>query len=257
MQSGNSSQQAAPRLWRRTPAKVTYWPRDATQSRSAPTRGTMKAVLAGCAERAEDLKRSLISFDGAPLLVQDMAPVLSQYQHLSQQVSLLGKRRADGQALLERHYVVPASVAEHPEAIPHLLGSRLELELIDEKAASLRTAEDADAKRVASGEPAASAQTLEQHNATVNAALDYLSSTAKRLDLPGAFDRRHEQSQQQTAHLAGAGSSSGGRAAAGPAAAGEPPAGGIGDAARTAAAARLLSALRTGQGLEPPVGPGT
>ena len=191
---------------------------------------------------AEEIGRSLRSFDGAPLVAEDFAPVLSHFQQLSQQVTQLGKRRADGKAILERHYVVPSS-AEHAAAIPHLLSSRLEMELIAETSKKLRKAEATNVERAGGGKATWTEAALQQHNKTLKEAHDHLIRAAQRSGLPGLGGGDKQQQSSTSSNASGSSSRADPAAASGAA--------GLSDAERAVAASKLLDALRTGRGLEP------
>ena len=102
--------------------------------------------LSGTEERARDIQRTLATFDGAPLLRDDFAPILTSFQQLSQQLGLLQERRSDpaAEAALERHFAVPSNIAELDVAlIPHILSTRLDKEQEDEDLVARRSAKAA------------------------------------------------------------------------------------------------------------------
>ena len=189
--------------------------------------------LASTAERAEDLKHSLNAFDDTPLRgTGEFSRALAQFQQLSQQVQLLEDRRADGSDLLERHYVVPSGVTGlDVAAVPHLLSTQLEMEMLqqNQQAASSTNLPDANAA------------TISAHNARLAAAHAHLARAALALKLPGAAeltdDKDTKKRQRQQPPPPAAAVASG--AAPSP------------SAVDPEAANTLLEALRTGEGLQP------
>ena len=196
--------------------------------------------LASTAERAEDIKHSLATFDDTPLRgTGEFARALSQFQQLSQQVQLLQDRRADGRDVLEWHYIVPSSVTGlDVAAVPHLLSTQLEMEMLQHN-------------RQAAGStnlPDANTALLIAHNTMLDAARLHLARAALALELPGAQeltgDDKDKKRQRQQPAPAAAAATCCGAAVASAAPSAEA-------AAKPEAANTLLEALRSGEGLQP------
>mgnify|MGYP006117134269 CR=1 FL=1 len=198
--------------------------------------GDIRSVLSSIGERADDLQRTLASFDGERLL--NWSSSLTHYQQLSQQLQLLHDKSSD--QLLDHFVPEPAGVGEQPSLIPNLLSTRLVKEQEDERNAD---AEQARAKADASD---TSEEALSEHNRKLEAAHEHLASRALELGLPGAASLAGGRAgasgaaaRRPLASAPGEHSAGGGRGADGTAAARPPD---------PAAAKKLLAVLRTGQG---------
>jgi hypothetical protein len=210
----------------------------------------MHRFLPSAHERADDLRRTLAAFDGSSLVRPDgHETVVATFAKLSKQCGLLEERQGDDitALLLSRHFVVPSAASGLPNvsAVPQLLSTRLDRE--QEEEALRRDALVMDA-------PASSAQALEQHNATVRAAHAHLAAAALSLDLPGAEAVARSgpaASLRAAGSLAAAPAGASNRAVgvssnASASAATSP----ASTAASQAVASLLVSALRTGTGLD-------
>lgn len=196
--------------------------------------GDIRSVLSAIGERADDLQRTLASFDGERLL--NWSSSLTHYQQLSQQLQLLHDKSSD--QLLDHFVPEPAGVGEQPSLIPNLLSTRLVKEQEDER--------NADAEQARAKASDTSEEALSEHNRKMEAAYDHLASHALELGLPGAASlaggragasgtgARRPLASASGQHSAGGGSGADGAAPA------RPP-----DAA---ASKKLLAVLRTGQG---------
>ena len=241
---------------------------------------SLEALLTGSHERADDLRRTL-AFDVRPLLLRSDSDstqkLLSRFQQLSQQLSLLSERSADASAdaLLARHFAVPSGVADGGGSLPLLLSTRLEKEQEDSNSRLARAASGGTSGGGGSGGPPGSAvvrpagatwdeAAVAARNASVQRAHQRLAQLALHAELPGA----ETIARARMGAMAGA-EGGGGRgvppdAATGRGNAAQPAAPSAGTAPRPPqlpatvggpATVALLAALRTGEGLQPPAPP--
>ena len=198
--------------------------------------------LATTHERANDLRRTLARFEAS-----DPASVVASFQTFSKQCELLHDRCDDATAttLLNQHFVMPAAISGMASiaGLPFLLSTRLAKEHEGQVAScAMLTHEDActDSDRDA-------------HNKTVVAAHAHLARSTEMLDLPGAVALRLRcgGGNGGTANAANAANATIAANATSMPAAGTPaPA-----AASQPQEILLVSALRTGVGLELPPPP--
>ena len=209
----------------------------------------MDSVLSATERRAEDLRRTLASFD--PARATSFAQVLLHFESCSQQLGLLLERGTDASAdaLLERHFAVPSAIAGlgttaiggvSAGLVPHLLSTALDKEqeddyltlseLVGGHAAAASSGVDCSRQRIPDAMTA-------HHNECLDKAHAHLMQCALSTDLPGAANLQGAQRRfgRETNQ-------------AEPAAA----AAGVAEATSQRSAQALLNALRKGDGLPPP-----
>lgn len=153
---------------------------------------SLNAVLQGSEKRADDLRRTLLSFDPARAAAagdrDGVGSVFSTFEKLSQQLGLLLDRSSDptAQAILERHFAVPSSVSGFDRApIPGLSATDMPGLL-----STMPDAEHQDAlpliPRLDTGTPESSASTIVAHNEALDAAHEHFAQIVLASGLPGA-----------------------------------------------------------------------
>jgi len=149
--------------------------------------GEPQCMLAASEQRADDLRRSLRTFD-AGRGGGRFGAVLQQFEQLSKQLVLLQERSIDtnAQALLERHFVVPSAVSgfeagTNTTVVPHLLSTMLDKEQEEQAPHQpiLATAHGSD-------ELGPTPATIAAHNQIIDAAYLNLSRLASHANLPGS-----------------------------------------------------------------------
>ena len=153
---------------------------------------SLNAVLLASEKRADDLRRTLLSFDPARAAAagdrDSVGSVFSTFEKLSQQLGLLLDRSSDptSQAILERHFAVPSSVSGFDRApipgltvadVPGLLSTMLDPEQQD----AVPSIPSMDP-----GTPELSASTIAAHNEALDAAHEHFAHLVLTSQLPGA-----------------------------------------------------------------------
>lgn len=158
-------------------------------------KGDLPKVLGDAEHRADELRRTLQSFD-ATRRGGRFGVVLQQFEQLSKQLVLLQERTTDPntQELLERQFVVPQSVSNlgsaaasgiTTAALPNMLSTMLDKEQEElGRDSEHRLSEGGISSEAEQRQRAA----IASHNQAIDSAHDYLAKIASRAELPGAVN---------------------------------------------------------------------